>query len=100
MTPIDPRELRNAFGQFGTGVTIITTHCEGRDHGMTANASMSVSLAPPLVAVSIAKSAKMLCNIQNADRFAVSDLLQRDRPSVLGHLERRHDKLVFAGESQ
>ena len=43
MTAIDPRELRNACGQFGTGVTIITTHCEGRDHGMTANAFMSVS---------------------------------------------------------
>ena len=66
MTAIDPRELRNACGQFGTGVTIITTHCEGRDHGMTANAFMSVSLEPPLVAISIAKSA---CNRPSAKSF-------------------------------
>ena len=76
MSTIDPRELRNACGQFGTGVTIITTHCEGRDHGMTANAFMSVSLDPPLVAISIAKSAKMLRNIQSTGRFAVSVLAE------------------------
>ena len=44
MTAIDPRELRNACGQFGTGVTIITTHCEGHDHGMTANAKLFGSI--------------------------------------------------------
>jgi flavin reductase (DIM6/NTAB) family NADH-FMN oxidoreductase RutF len=76
MTSIDPRQLRNACGQFGTGVTIITTHHEGRDHGMTANAFMSVSLDPPLVAISIAKNARMLGNIQTTGRFAVSVLAE------------------------
>ena len=71
---IEPRQLRDACGRFGTGVTVITTHCDGHDHGMTANAFMSVSLDPPLVAVSIARTAKMLSRIQKSGRFAVSVL--------------------------
>ncbi|MCC8935105.1 MULTISPECIES: flavin reductase family protein [Bradyrhizobium] len=107
MTAIDPRALRNACGQFGTGVTIITTHCEGRDHGMTANAFMSVSLDPPLVAISIAKSAKMLPNIQKTSRFAVSVLAEgmedlawhfagKPKPDLCDVFERRNELPVIA----
>jgi flavin reductase (DIM6/NTAB) family NADH-FMN oxidoreductase RutF len=107
MTAIDPRELRNACGQFGTGVTIITTRCEGRDHGMTANAFMSVSLDPPLVAISIAKSAKMRSNIQKTSRFAVSVLAEgmedlawhfagKPRLDLCDIFERRNDLPVIA----
>ncbi|WP_373764745.1 flavin reductase family protein, partial [Delftia acidovorans] len=40
----DPRELRKAFGQFTTGVTVITTRApDGRRVGMTANSFSSVS---------------------------------------------------------
>lgn len=74
MNVIDPRQLRDACGQFGTGVNVITTHHDGHDHGMTANAFMSISLDPPLIAVSIAGKARMLAKIQNCRRFAVSVL--------------------------
>ncbi|MBR0874884.1 flavin reductase family protein [Bradyrhizobium tropiciagri] len=107
MTAIDPRALRNACGQFGTGVTIITTRCEERDHGMTANAFMSVSLDPPLVAISIARGAKMLPNIKKTGRFAVS-VLADDMEDLAWHFagkpkgdlcdvfERRNDLPVIA----
>lgn len=72
--PFDSRQLRDACGQFGTGVTIVTTHHDGHDHGMTANAFMSISLSPPLIAVSIAEKARMLPKIQATGRFAVSVL--------------------------
>ncbi|RVT81714.1 flavin reductase [Rhodobacteraceae bacterium CCMM004] len=71
---IDPIAFRNACGAFATGVTIITTRLADRDHGMTANAFMSISLDPPLIAVSIAKTAKMLALIEGSGRFAVSVL--------------------------
>lgn len=107
MTDIDPRQLRNACGQFGTGVTIITTHCDGRDHGMTANAFMSISLDPPLVAISIAKGARMLSNIQTTGRFAVSVLAEgmedlawhfagRLKPGLCDVFERRNGLPVIA----
>ena len=43
------RDLRDAFGRFTTGVTIVTT--QGRDGcvAMTANSFTSVSMQPPLV---------------------------------------------------
>jgi flavin reductase (DIM6/NTAB) family NADH-FMN oxidoreductase RutF len=74
MTAIESRQLRDACGLFGTGVNVITTHCDGQDHGMTANAFMSVSLDPPLIAISIAEKAKALGRIQKSGRFAVSVL--------------------------
>lgn len=71
---LDPMTFRNACGAFATGVTIITTRLNDRDHGMTANAFMSISLEPPLIAVSIAKTARMLPLIEETQRFAVSVL--------------------------
>jgi flavin reductase (DIM6/NTAB) family NADH-FMN oxidoreductase RutF len=107
MTAIDPRQLRDACGQFGTGVTVITTHCDGLDHGMTANAFMSVSLDPPLIAVSIAESARILGKIRKAGRFAVSVLADgmeglawhfagKPRPELCDFFERRDGLPVIA----
>jgi flavin reductase (DIM6/NTAB) family NADH-FMN oxidoreductase RutF len=90
MTGIHPRALRDACGHFGTGVTVITTHCDGRDFGMTANAFMSISLEPPLIAISVAKNAKILSNIQKSGRFAVS-ILAEGMESLAWH---------FAGKPQ
>lgn len=74
MIDTEQRRFRTACGQFGTGVTIVTTHCASEDHGMTANSFMSVSLDPALIAVSISERAKMLLKIRQAGRFAVSIL--------------------------
>lgn len=46
----DPRDLRTAFGQFASGVTVITTITpEGERVGVTANSFTSVSMDPPMV---------------------------------------------------
>ena len=76
MTAFQARQFRDACGQFGTGVTVITTHHDNDDHGMTANAFMSVSLDPPLIAVSIAERARMLPKLSASRRFAVSVLAE------------------------
>ena len=56
----DARRFRDAMSHFATGVVVVTTtDDEGEVHAMTANAFMSVSLEPPLVVVSIAKTARM-----------------------------------------
>jgi flavin reductase (DIM6/NTAB) family NADH-FMN oxidoreductase RutF len=47
---IDSRGLRDAFGRFATGVTIVTgLKPDGEPVGVTANSFTSVSLAPPLL---------------------------------------------------
>jgi 3-hydroxy-9,10-secoandrosta-1,3,5(10)-triene-9,17-dione monooxygenase reductase component len=69
---IDPKEFRNALGSFATGVTIITTHSELQgDAGVTANSFNSVSINPPLVLWSIAKTSGSLKAFTGADHFAV-----------------------------
>lgn len=59
MTQIDTRSLRRALGVFGTGVTIVTTRdANGVPVGMTANSFNSVSLEPPIILWSIARTAR------------------------------------------
>jgi flavin reductase (DIM6/NTAB) family NADH-FMN oxidoreductase RutF len=49
---LDPKEFRRAYGQFLTGVTIVTTRDEdGTPVGITANSFTSASLEPPMVLI-------------------------------------------------
>lgn len=74
MPDINPCDLRDACGSFATGVTVISTRTEDGDHGMTANAFMSVSLNPPLISISLDHGSKMLGKVRESGRYAVSVL--------------------------
>ena len=77
---IDPRDLRNAFGTFATGVTIVTTREPGGiPRGFTANSFTSVSLDPPLVLVCVGKSAASCQTFSEAAGFAVNILHEGQR---------------------
>ncbi|MBT8149787.1 MAG: flavin reductase family protein [Gammaproteobacteria bacterium] len=79
MTNIDTKEFRNALGAFVTGVTIVTTLSDANANGdaestpvaCTANSFASVSLDPPLVLWSIARSAQSFDAFEKAEHFAV-----------------------------
>ena len=76
----DARDLRRAFGNFATGVTIVTTlDPAGTPCGFTANSFSSVSIEPPLLLVSIAKSAYGCEVFTGSDGFAVNILAQDQR---------------------
>ena len=78
-TQIDGRDLRRAFGNFATGVTIVTTlDADGSPCGFTANSFTSVSIDPPLLLVSIAKSAYGCDAFTRSSGFAVN-ILARDQ---------------------
>jgi len=49
---VDPDRFRSVFGNFATGVTVVT-YPSDPPHGITANAVTSVSLDPPLALVCI-----------------------------------------------
>ncbi len=71
-TAFDSSSFRSALGAFATGVTIVTTRdAEGRDIGLTANSFNSVSLDPPMVLWSLAKTSKALDAFMQGDSFAV-----------------------------
>lgn len=70
--PIDSREFRSALGTFTTGVTIVTARDpDGRAVGVTANSFNSVSLNPPMILWSLAKSARSLATFEAARYWAV-----------------------------
>lgn len=77
MTKIDPRALRNAFGTFMTGVTVVSSlDVNKAPIGFTANSFTSVSLDPPLVLVCLANSSKNYDALSKADGFAVNVLAE------------------------
>lgn len=68
----DARAFRNALGTFTTGVTIITARAEdGTPIGLTANSFNSVSLEPPMVLWSLAKSSRSLEAFKQASYWTV-----------------------------
>ncbi len=68
----DPKDFRNALGSFATGVTIVTTRGkDGEKVGLTANSFSSVSLDPPMILWSLAKSAMSMPLFEDSDYFAV-----------------------------
>ena len=69
---IDPKSFRQALGSFTTGVTIITAvDAECNDVGMTANSFNSVSLEPPLILWSLARTSTNFEAMLQAKHFAV-----------------------------
>ncbi|MFD0860154.1 flavin reductase family protein [Roseovarius aquimarinus] len=77
MTPPDPRALRDAFGSFMTGVTVVTTReADGTPVGFTANSFASVSLDPPLLSVCPGKFLSSYESFAACTRFAVSILAE------------------------
>lgn len=70
----DPRGFRRCLGQFATGVTVMTATVDGGQVGVTANSFSSLSLDPPLILWSIARSSRSFSAFEKADHFAVNIL--------------------------
>lgn len=71
MPQTDARAFRSALGTFATGVTVVTTATPDGPIGITANSFASVSLDPPLVLWSPAKSSSRFAIFSEAQDFAI-----------------------------
>lgn len=77
LPPLDPRALRDAFGCFMTGVTVVTARdAAGKPLGFTANSFSSVSMDPPLLLVSISNRSINLDSFAGGAGFAVNILAE------------------------
>ncbi|WP_201585403.1 flavin reductase family protein [Psychrobacter jeotgali] len=91
MKQLDSKALRNAFGSYMTGVTVITTMTDdGTPVGFTANSFTSVSLEPPLLLVCPAKSLSSFEVFANCKHFAVN-ILSEDQQNISN---------IFAGSKE
>ncbi len=70
-TTQNQRNLRDAFGRFATGVTIVTVATPDGPVAITANSFSSVSLDPPLVLWSPDKSSRRFPFFAEAEHFAI-----------------------------
>jgi flavin reductase (DIM6/NTAB) family NADH-FMN oxidoreductase RutF len=80
-TPDNTRLLRDAFGRFATGVTVVTATTDDGPVGITANSFSSLSLEPALVLWSPAIGSKRFDDFANARHFAIH-ILADDQASV------------------
>ncbi|MFN8829632.1 MAG: flavin reductase family protein [Labrys sp. (in: a-proteobacteria)] len=84
----DSRTFRSALGAFATGVTIVSAaHPTAGLIGITANSFNSVSLDPPLVLFSIARTATSLPAFLESPGFAVN-VLRDDQRALSDHFAR------------
>jgi flavin reductase (DIM6/NTAB) family NADH-FMN oxidoreductase RutF len=107
-TTIDPRTFRTTLGRFASGVTVITTVSGDTVHGMTANAFISVSLAPPLVLVAVDNRARLGTLLRETGRYGVSVLAEhqeslarhfagRPQPGIADPFVWQHDMALVEG---
>lgn len=71
----DSRALRDALGDFATGVTVVSARgADGRPVGVTVNSFAAVSLDPPLVLWSLGRQSDYLAVFESCRHFAVNVL--------------------------
>ncbi len=90
------KQLRSAFSQFATGITVITARdAEGKPVGITANSFASVSLEPALVSWCIDKNATRYKEFVNAEYYTISILNSEQREMSDLFAMRSWDSSVF-----
>ena len=76
---LDARDFRGALGSFPTGVCLVTARApDGRRVGLTANSFSSVSLDPPMVLWSLARTASSAPVFRDAEHFVINVLAAGD----------------------
>ncbi len=73
---LDPRRLRDAFGIFPSGVVAVAAYVDGRPIGLAASSFTSVSLEPPLVSISVARTSKTWPDLRRSPHLGVTILAE------------------------
>jgi flavin reductase (DIM6/NTAB) family NADH-FMN oxidoreductase RutF len=85
---LDGRDFRSALGCFPTGVCLVTALApDGRRVGLTANSFSSVSLDPPMVLWSLARTASSAPVFRDAEYYVINVLAAGDE-DITGVVER------------
>lgn len=74
--------MRHALSAFATGIAFVGADVEGRTVGMLANSFTSVSLDPPLVSISFARTSTTWPLLQRANHWGISVLGHQDKDLV------------------
>ncbi|HAF2130767.1 TPA: flavin reductase family protein [Salmonella enterica] len=87
------RQLRDAFGAFMTGVTVVTSRDKNDEPiGFTANSFSSVSLEPAMLLVSIDKRSTNFSNFTECAWFAVNILSEQQKETSSIFAQKTEDR--------
>jgi flavin reductase (DIM6/NTAB) family NADH-FMN oxidoreductase RutF len=75
--PLDAKALRHWYGEFPSGVVAVAAHVGGQLTGIAASSFTSVSLDPPLVSVSVARTSNTWPLLRKAGQIGISVLADR-----------------------
>jgi flavin reductase (DIM6/NTAB) family NADH-FMN oxidoreductase RutF len=78
---VAPEAFRRFMGRWATGVSVVTSHLDGVDVGMTVNALLSVTLDPPTILVSLQEAADSTPIVERSGIFAAI-LLANDQRAI------------------
>ncbi len=79
---LDLRSLRDALGDFATGITVVTARSAGgQPVGVTVNSFASVSLEPPLVLWSLGRQSPSLAVFESCSHYVIN-VLAADQTDV------------------
>ena len=93
---VNERSLREALGQFATGVTVVTAiDPHGAPVRLTVSSFNSVSLSPPLVLWSLGRASRALAAFQACSHYAVNVLSTSQLEMAMQFAARDVDR--FAG---
>ena len=73
---VDADLFRHVVGHLASGVTVVTTRVDNRDHGMTASSVTSLSMEPPMMLACVNNAVPTATAIERSGRYTVN---------VLGH---------------
>ena len=97
---MDSKDLRQVFGRFATGITVITTRTpEGEKYGVTINSFASVSLDPPLILWSLQNDSEMFEAFERCTRWAVN-ILRSDQEDLSSRYAKRGDHQLLAAHAE
>jgi flavin reductase (DIM6/NTAB) family NADH-FMN oxidoreductase RutF len=91
---LDPVRLRQAFGSFPTGVVAVAAQVDGELVGLAASSFTSVSLDPPLVSISLARTSKTWPGLRRAAHLGLTVLADHHGGlcrQLAGPVEQRFD---------
>lgn len=84
---VTSEEFRSLIGLFASGVTVVTTSCDGTEYGTTASSMTSVSLNPPMLLICMNKASATGQAIAASQHFAVN-VLAENQSELSSHFAR------------
>ena len=95
---LDPGRLRDAFGVFPSGVIAVAAVVDGILTGLAASSFTSVSLDPPLVSFSIARTSKTWPDLRRAPHLGITVLAEHHGDvcrQLAGPVDERFDGIAI-----